>query len=91
MSLVRQERWQLGIRRTLGFIFSCSPMGQIIPAQDPIYGSDGWQRLYTKLFHLQVNGLSATEQVLVVEIESNHLNDFFNLCRRAHGNTERPP
>ena len=27
MGLVRQERWQLGIRRNLGFIFSCSPMG----------------------------------------------------------------
>ena len=27
MGLVRQKRWQLGIPRTLGFIFSCSPMG----------------------------------------------------------------
>jgi hypothetical protein len=58
-------------------------MGQVLPAQDPVDGPDGRQRLYAKLFHFPVNDLSTAEQVLIVEIETNHLDDFLNLCRRV--------
>jgi hypothetical protein len=54
-------------------------MRQIVSSQDPVDGSLGRQRYHIQIFHLPENGLSTTEEILVVQVEAYHLDDFFNL------------
>jgi len=52
-------------------------------AQDTIDGPKGWQGPDALFLKLPQDGLSATEQALIVETETSHLNDLLNLPRRS--------
>jgi hypothetical protein len=54
-------------------------MCKIIAAQDAVDGSQRWQRIYVDVLHLPQDGLSATEFAMVVKVEADQFNDFFNL------------
>ena len=90
MSLIWLNLRQLWICRAFGFVFAYSPVRQLMAAQYPVNGSDGRQWLYSYVFHLPVNGLSAAKQIMVVEIKTNHLHYFYNFYRRKCGYANWP-
>jgi hypothetical protein len=65
-------------------------MGQFPAAQDTANGAEGGKRLDFHINHLPLDGLIAVEESLVLQVQSNHLHDFFNLRRGAEGAGKRP-
>jgi hypothetical protein len=90
MGLIRQKRWKLGIFLALWDISSGPPMGQFAAAQDTANGAEGGKWLGFDIDHFPLDGLIAAEESLVVQVQSNHFHDLFDLRRSAEGAGKRP-
>jgi hypothetical protein len=90
MGLIGQKRWKFGISFALWDVSSGSPMGQFTASQDTANGAEGGKRLDFHVDHLPLDGLIAAEESLVVQVQSNHLDDLFDLRSSAEGAIKRP-
>jgi hypothetical protein len=54
-------------------------MCQFISDENPVYCPDRWHWLNSQIFHFPQDRLGTTEQLLAIEIGTNHLDDLLYL------------
>ena len=91
MALIGHQRRQGGIRFALRFVAPGTTMGQFAAAHNAADGAERGQRAHRHLVELPVDGLVAAEEPLVVETQSHHRDNIFDLRRGAVRAEERVP
>ncbi|MPM98683.1 hypothetical protein SDC9_145871 [bioreactor metagenome] len=79
------------IRRSLGGIAPRSSMRQFVPRENPVDGAERRQRRNAHVLQLPEDGLSAAEDLFVVEAETDKLHDLLDFIRRSVGAVFRTP
>jgi hypothetical protein len=91
MGLVGKKGRELRIFLAFWDISSSPPVGQFSAAQDTANGAEGGKWLDLHVNQFPSDGLIAAEEALVVQAQSNHLHDLFDVRRGATGTGKGSP